>query len=183
MRRLSVEEQQLWDRLAQTVNPMHARPVLRPQPFSGAPRAAVEAPVVARPKGRVPETRPLVPPPKPPAPVIANTLDGAWDRRLGNGRAAPDYVIDLHGHTLDSAWRYLDHGLERALRQQARLVLLITGKPRSAERVGDDRRGIIRAKIADWLTSSRFARQIAAVRNAHPRHGGTGALYLVLRRH
>lgn len=116
------------------------------------------------------------------APVIANTLDGSWDRRLSSGQAAPDHVIDLHGHTLDSAWRYLDQGLDRAIRHQARLVLLITGKPRQVDRTAQDRRGIIRAKIGDWLAGSRFAGQIAAVRNAHPRHGGEGALYLVLRR-
>lgn len=133
-------------------------------------------------KGRVPLDRVLTSASKPPAPVIANTLDGSWDRRLGTGRAVPDQVIDLHGHTLDSAWSYLDHGLERAIRHHARTVLLITGKSRNAERVGNERRGIIRAKIGDWLAGSRFADRIAAVRNAHPRHGGDGALYVILRR-
>ena len=36
--------------------------------------------------------------------------------------------------------------------------------------------------IADWLAHSRHAPMIAAVRNAHPRDGGAGALYVVLRR-
>ena len=65
----------------------------------------------------------------------------------------------------------------------ARVVLLITGKPRpvaSADRA--ERRGAIRAKVLDWLAAGEHAADIAAVRTAHRRHGGTGALYLVLRR-
>ncbi|WP_367947133.1 Smr/MutS family protein [Sphingopyxis sp. BSNA05] len=43
-------------------------------------------------------------------------------------------------------------------------------------------RGAIRAAIADWLAASRHASHIATVRRAHPRHGGAGALYIILRR-
>ena len=34
----------------------------------------------------------------------------------------------------------------------------------------------------DWLAASRHAPRIAAVRPAQPRHGGAGAVYVVLRR-
>ena len=34
---------------------------------------------------------------------------------------------------------------------------------------------------ACWLAASRHARHISAVRNAHPRHGGAGALYIMLK--
>ena len=36
--------------------------------------------------------------------------------------------------------------------------------------------------VHDWLSVSRHAGRIAAVRNAHPRHGGGGSLYVILRR-
>jgi DNA-nicking Smr family endonuclease len=65
----------------------------------------------------------------------------------------------------------------------ARLVLLITGKPRPAEAADRGvRRGAIRAKVVDWLAAGPHAADIAAVRAAHRRHGGEGALYLVLKR-
>jgi DNA-nicking Smr family endonuclease len=112
------------------------------------------------------------------------TLDGGWDRRLSRGLVGPDRTIDLHGHTLASAHHALDHALDRAVQEGARLILLVTGRPPRAEDRGPDRprRGAIRASVGDWLTGSRHAGKIAAVRNAHPRHGGAGALYIVLRR-
>jgi DNA-nicking Smr family endonuclease len=65
------------------------------------------------------------------------------------------------------------------------VLLLITGKPPAGhgrQAVGPAVRGAIRAAVGDWLAASRHAGDIAAVRNAHPRHGGAGALYIVLRR-
>lgn len=105
-------------------------------------------------------------------------LDGHWDRRLAKGSVAPDMTIDLHGHNLSSAYAWLDQSLSLAIASGHRVILLITGKPRPRE----SGRGAIRAAVTDWLASSRHAGNIAAVRNAHPRHGGQGALYVVLRR-
>jgi DNA-nicking Smr family endonuclease len=135
--------------------------------------------------------RPLVnspvptPPPKGKASgtVPANTLDATWDRKLGRGLVSPDFTIDLHGHGLDAAWSRLEHGLHLAASQGARIVLVITGRPRPVDRgTGHGQRGVIRAKLLDWLASGSHAAKIAAVRAAHPRHGGAGAVYLVLRK-
>lgn len=121
---------------------------------------------------------------KPPRPVQARTLDGTWDRKLSGGIVQPDFTLDLHGHTLDSAHARLDHGITQALAQGARVLLLITGKPRPADDYATrgSRRGAIRAKVLDWLAAGSHASKIAAVRPAHPRHGGAGALYIVLKR-
>jgi DNA-nicking Smr family endonuclease len=122
--------------------------------------------------------RPAAPAParKPPG----ETLDGSWDRRLGRGLVSPDAMLDLHGHNLATAYDLLDRRLEQAIDSGARLLLLVTGKPPGPERPA--KRGAIRAAVGDWLHASRHSGRIAAVRNAHPRHGGTGALYIVLRR-
>ena len=107
------------------------------------------------------------------------TLDASWDRRLSRGLAEPDRILDLHGHNLATAYNLLDRRLEQAIGEGARLLLLITGKPRSD---ASGNRGAIRAAVGDWLATSRHAADIAAVRNANPRHGGAGAIYIVLRR-
>lgn len=96
----------------------------------------------------------------------------------------PDLTIDLHGCSLDQAHGRLDHGLARAIGQGARVVLLVTGKPPrpGTSRIDLPLRGIIRASVRDWLIATPYADRIAAVRGAHPRHGGGGALYIILRR-
>jgi DNA-nicking Smr family endonuclease len=110
------------------------------------------------------------------------TLDGGWDRRLLKGAVVPDDTIDLHGHTLASAHAMLDARLDQAVARGDRVLLLVTGKPPRPESERPHARGAIRAAVADWLAFSRHAGRIAAVRAAHPRHGGAGALYIILRR-
>ncbi len=175
----------LWQRVAETVRPLKGkRPVDLPLP-SGE-RVGV----------RGSAAKPRVPPPRSVSltPALSlkgegakpgETLDGGWDRRLRRGTVAPDVTIDLHGHTLLSAQAQLEAGLASAILRGARLILLVTGRaPReTGERVdGRPVRGAIRASVGDWLHMSRHAGHVAAVRNAHPRHGGAGALYIVLRR-
>ena len=170
-RRLSPDEQTLWNRVVASVSPLDTtapvEPVATPDepPPAPRPRAAVTRPAPAPARRAVP----------------GETLDASWDRKLAKGLAAPDRVIDLHGHNLDRAWERLDGALEDAVAAGDRLILLITGKPPT----GRDRpvaRGAIRAAIGDWLHASRHAASIAAVRAAHRRHGGAGALYISLRR-
>jgi DNA-nicking Smr family endonuclease len=89
-------------------------------------------------------------------------------------------MLDLHVHNLATSYDILDRRLEQAFDSGARMMLLVTGKPPGAG--GLAKRGAIRAAVGDWLRASRHSGRIAAVRNAHPRHGGSGALYIVLRR-
>lgn len=171
-RRLVPEERALWARVTATVRPLGARkPLEMPQlPDPPLPlQAARTAPA---------------PPQAQAARAPGDGLDGGWDRRLKRGLAMPDRTIDLHGHTLASAHVALDQGLDRAIADDVRLLLLITGRaPRGGGEAGaGPRRGVIRAAIGDWLATSRHAGRIAAIRNAHPRHGGAGALYVILRR-
>ncbi len=111
-----------------------------------------------------------------------NGLDGRWDKRIGKGVIIPDISIDLHGAGLQSAYDRLDGALEQAKAQKLRVILLVTGRQRNYDRASGEGRGGIRAVISDWLSASRHSDNIASVRNAHPRHGGAGALYIILRR-
>lgn len=179
-RRLSPDEAALWAKVMATVRPIAARPVRVAQPMP----APASPPAPARkPAGRVPPL-PAPPPPRAVTRPLAQhaTLDGGWDRRLGRGTVAPDATVDLHGHSLASAHGLLDSALDRAIARGDRVVLLVTGKPPRAESERPHARGAIRAAVHDWLHASRHADAIAAVRGAHPRHGGAGALYIVLRR-
>ena len=112
----------------------------------------------------------------------ANTLDGSWDKNLSRGLVSPESSIDLHGLTLSGAYDRLDRGLADAIARGDRVLLLVTGKPPRPTSERPHARGAIRAAVGDWIAASRHSSRIAAVRGAHPRHGGTGALYIVLRR-
>jgi DNA-nicking Smr family endonuclease len=126
------------------------------------------APVRARPAPPAPPVRPGV------------TLDGSWDRKLSRGQVVPDRTLDLHGQSLDGAWTAIDRALDRAIGDGVRVLLLVTGHaPKGQPPI---ERGKIRAAVHDWLAVSRHAAHIAAVRSAHPRHGGGGSLYVILRR-
>lgn len=170
---LSAEDAALWARVVASASPIAGR---RPMP-AAAP---------ALPRVKLIEQRPL-PPAEPPVRAVmrvsGNTLDANWDRRLERGAVRPDYVIDLHDHSLVHAHQKLDRGLAEAIAREARVVLLITGKSRPENpRLPPTSRGVIRASVDDWLAASRWSGAIAAIRKAHPRHGGEGALYLILRR-
>jgi DNA-nicking Smr family endonuclease len=162
VRKLSAEEGALWRQVVASVRPLDPVEALpaEPQPLPAA------QPSPARPAAPARQAAP------------GTTLDASWDRRLARGLVAPDASLDLHGHNLANAWDLLDRRLEQVIGVGARLLLLITGKPRAA----GSGRGAIRAAVGDWLAASRHAGDIAAVRAAHPRHGGAGALYIVLRR-
>jgi len=116
--------------------------------------------------------------------LTSEGLDGSWDRKLARGAIVPDMTIDLHGMNLEMAHARLIGGIAQSLAMGARVILLIAGKsrPHGAHDARGERRGAIRAKLLDWLAHSPHAGQIAAVRPASPRHGGAGAVYIVLRK-
>lgn len=172
MRKLSADEQALWAKVAETIEPLSRDPSDR----TTVTERKLKMPTLRR--APAPDRPTYVPPPT--RSHFDGTLDGGWDKRLSQGKVVPDRVIDLHGHRLDDAWHAIDSGLERAIASGDRLVLLVTGHPPKGE--PPVARGKIRAAIEGWLSASRHSGGIAAVRKAHQRHGGRGALYLVLKR-
>jgi len=194
-RKLSREEAQLWAQVARTVKPIDP-----PRARSGEPKAwplGHSGTVAAGDGGGEVRVRPITPPsaaaPLPPPrakleeernrQLTHHGLDASWDKKLARATLHPDFTLDLHGHSLDAAHARLDHGLAQASALGARLVLVITGLPGPTEAADrGQRRGAIRAKIMDWIELGPHASRIAAVRPAHRRHGGAGALYLVMKK-
>lgn len=180
-RRLDADEKALWGRVIATVQPLHrvkppAAEVQSPPPSNEInpaklpPRRAQAAPP------------PRVASPKPSGISPAHNLDGHWDRRINKGAIIPDISVDLHGTGLSGAYSRLDGALEQAIAQNMRVILLVTGKTRSHDRHSGQGRGAIASVVRDWLAASRHSSRISAVRAAHPRHGGAGALYIILKR-
>lgn len=180
-RRLSAEEQAIWARVARSARPFPGREPVEPDDVTQMVQAT-EPPPKKPVKRQVAEDRRMGKAQHGPTPT-RDTLDGSWDKRILKGDLRPDVSIDLHGETLASAHVRLNRGLDAAIRRGDRVILLVTGKPAAHNpRLPPTSRGVIRASITDWLAASSYADRIAAIRNAHPRHGGAGALYLVLRK-
>ncbi|MFV0645969.1 MAG: Smr/MutS family protein [Sphingomonadaceae bacterium] len=196
-RGLTQQEAEAWERLAATVTPLPGRKAARasiPAKDSIAGKSVGKS-VGASPSS--PPARPVKALPVSAAHAKAGTkagtrgtapdnfqggLDSHWDRRIKSGGLSPDFTLDLHGASLDAAHQRLDQGLMQAKAMGARIVLLVTGRPRpvaAADR--GNRRGAIRANILDWLAAGPHGSDIAAIRGAHRNHGGPGALYLILR--
>lgn len=169
MRRLTAHERALWSRVAASVRPLPGKAL--PE----LPATPIAAPAPAPPAAKVTMTADPRPAARPPLPSpVAATLDGGWDRKISRGRLTPDRVIDLHGFTLDDAHAMLMQAIHAD--DGARVILVVTGKGRA------DRPGRIRTELAHWLERPDMRGRVAALRGAHPRHGGSGAFYLILKR-
>jgi DNA-nicking Smr family endonuclease len=175
MRRLSAHERALWARVAASVKPLPGKRapempavVAQPAPAPAPPKAAPR-PITARPAAKAP---PL--PAKPKPHPLGAPLDGSWDRQISRGRLSPDRVIDLHGHTVVDAHASLSSAI--LANDGTRVILVVTGKGRP------DRPARIRAELMHWLERPDLRPHVASLRAAHPRHGGGGAFYIILRR-
>ena len=187
-RGLSAGEAALWAQVAQTVTPINPpRPGEGDHAKHGGGARAVVVTSIEQDHAPVPHHLRWSPSPKgedrKPQTLDRHGLDSSWERKLAKAAIAPDFTLDLHGYGLDAAHDRLDQGLTLALAQGARMVLVITGLARPVDAADrGSRRGAIRAKLLDWLAAGPHGSRIAAVRPAHPRHGGAGAVYVVLRR-
>jgi DNA-nicking Smr family endonuclease len=89
-----------------------------------------------------------------------------------------DYC-DLHGLSVDHAQICLKQFLSQALGRNYRTVLVVHGRGHNSP----DNLPVLKRHLQGWLSMKRFRRQVLAFASAQPYDGGTGALYLLLRRY
>ncbi len=196
---LSAEDHELWSRVAQTARPLRAdvaspgtaettEPTQLDRPASAPGDADAHRPprrrIVLRPEGRPspPVAWRMTLDADRPAPAKPGTpgLDRNTARRLAEGRLAPQARLDLHGMTVDAAHGALTRFIHESSALGRRCVLVVTGKGRGEE--GGRGAGVLRRETPRWLTVSPLAEQVVGVFEAHPRHGGGGALYVYIRK-
>ena len=174
-RRLTPAERDLWDQVAATVKPRRVRAAPEPHHTPPPPASALPKPVKRRTALKphpAPEPQAVLRPA--PSPFDVTGLDGKRAARLRKGELPIDARIDLHGHTQDTAHREVVDFILRQAALGARCVLIITGKGRLGA-------GVLRARLFDWIADPDLRPFIAGYATAHPRHGGSGAVYLFLR--
>ncbi len=99
-------------------------------------------------------------------------------RRLRTGGFKIQGTLDLHGLTRDRALHAVDPFIVQSRRDGKRCVLVITGKGLNSE----DQVPVLRNELAGWLSRGKLARYVLAFCPAQPADGGSGAVYVLLRR-
>jgi DNA-nicking Smr family endonuclease len=145
------------------------QPPAKPEPPSDAPVPAAES--LGRVRRDVAAAKPL----KELHSGAAIDLDKATAERFRRGQMPIEARLDLHGMTQDQAHRALDGFLTHHRKLGARCVLVITGK-------GGPDGGILRQAVPRWLNEGANRRHILAFSEAQAKHGGGGALYVLLKR-
>ncbi len=182
--KLSGEERALWDLVTRDAEPLKKPPSSVAPPAKTAPHPDKPPEAAAkRAVKRTASSSPAKPPPKPkpPAPSLGHgditDLDKRSAERLRRGRTPIEGTLDLHGYTQDQARRELAAYLADAQAAGKRCIVVVTGK-------GDIVRGggVLRAQVPHWLNDPENRARVLAFNYAQPRHGGMGALYVLLRK-
>jgi DNA-nicking Smr family endonuclease len=170
-RQPSPEELALWHSLMRDVRPLHTGPALAEPPpppppaveaTSRAPQPLRPAPALARTTQRLDPSRPV-------------DLDRRSWLRLRRGVYPIDARLDLHGLTQEQAHARLVSFLATAQVRGNRCVLVITGR-------GLRHGGTLREMTPRWLDEAPNRARVLAYAEAQLRHGGEGALYVLVRR-
>ncbi len=102
-------------------------------------------------------------------------LDAATVRKLRRGRFSVGAELDLHGMTAVGARAALDEFIAEAQREGVSCVRIIHGKGLRSGNQGP----VLKQQVDRWL---RRKDEILAFCSARPADGGTGAVYVLLRR-
>lgn len=186
-RNLTPAEQELWNEVKRRTTPLHPeqrKPVEEP-----APPKQISTPRVQKPKTKLPifevgqnaiakasvEKKPAQQP-------VA--MDQKAFGQLKRGKLKPESRIDLHGMTVARAHGVLTTFIQDSHARGLRLVLVITGKGKDKDDGGPipTPKGILRRQVPMWLAAPPLSAMILQTSEAHIRHGGSGALYVYLRR-
>lgn len=181
---LSEAERADWEAIARSIRPLRPQPLPPPAPLrvseAERPRPAPRSGPRPAPPVKPNASPPPVRRPPPPLPAIEPKIL----RALRRGQLDIDLKLDLHGETQASAHRHLERALASARARGGRVALIVTGKGSSAAPPDDlsRERGILRRMVPEWLALAPLSVWVLGVAQAGPAHGGTGALYVVLRR-
>lgn len=206
-RTLSGEESRLWAEIAKLVTPLRgrARPPAPPADAVPPPATATLAPSLtakaslkpgkapaktpsvrapkpakASPPVRVPSAAPYQAPPQTPRPPAG--LDRPARLALRRGSLPIEARIDLHGMYQAEAHAALTGFILRARAAGHAHVLVVTGKGGPDFHEAFAERGVLRRSVPHWLRGPDLRGIVLGFEEAARHHGGSGALYVRLRR-
>jgi DNA-nicking Smr family endonuclease len=175
LRLLSDEDIELWLSVTRSVSPRPGS-VVPAHTAAMLHRKKIDAPAPVEPVSPQPAA-----PAHPSLPTLAQ-LDRRLRQKLARGRTDVDAVIDLHGMRQQEAHAALHGFLQRSQREGAKVVLVVTGKGQGLDEAGFETFGVLRRSVPHWLRAPEWRGFVVGFEEASRGHGGTGALYVRLRR-
>jgi DNA-nicking Smr family endonuclease len=176
LRRLSDEEIALWTEVARSVARRRGAALPTPSKPVRAPRPPAPPPTATEPPADR-SAKPSTPPPLAP-------IERRLKRELSRGRAAIDAALDLHGLSQAEAHQALRGFLRHSQARGARLVIIVTGKGGAIDELSGwpNERGVLKRLTPQWLREPDLRSVVLGFEEAGRAHGGSGALYVRLRR-
>ena len=113
-----------------------------------------------------------------------HNVDASTAKKIKRNKFEIEAELDLHGYTVDKAYDAVRDFIFDSYNRGKRCVLIITGKGYKTE--DDDifsNKGVLREKVPEWLSSFDVRPLILSISNPPEKLGGSGALYVILRRH
>ena len=167
-------DDELWERVKQTVKPLQKkkfalRPNTKVNSSDNAEKPKMRSEVrTVRPYSEEPRVTIHLAPPK-------AAMDPALSRKIRKGRIRFEGRIDLHGMTQNQAHARLAGFVQSSFVQGKRTLLVITGKGPGGE-------GVLKGAVPRWLLEPEMRKLVGSFETAHQSHGGSGALYLRLKK-
>jgi DNA-nicking Smr family endonuclease len=166
---LSDDDRILWNKVARSTTPLKGTIPFAPDPDPVSPEPpAIPAAAFSD----------VAPPPPSKDHKVGRHLDRPTHDKLAKGKIEIEAKVDLHGLTQREAHGLLLSFLHRAHASGIRYVLVVTGK--GSTQKGD---GVLRRVVPEWLATPAFRSVVSSHDSAARQHGGSGALYIRLRRH
>jgi DNA-nicking Smr family endonuclease len=182
-KRISDEERRLWSKVVSEARPLKKRRPASPAGPTSPPlddKSEPTAPTKSRPVRRATPGQ-AKKPQAPAAPELRHGSASGMDRRQAErfkrGKMSIEGRLDLHGMTRAAAHGALRQFILGAEAADKRCVLVITGKGRASPQGG-----ILREEVPRWLNEPGLRDKVLSFDYAQQPDGGTGALYVLLKR-
>lgn len=165
-----IEDTELWLYVTKDVSPLHKK-VVEPNEAANF-KSTHPLPNLPKPPPTLPHEANIKAKPLLNTSQSSTEIDRSTKTKFERGQMSIEAILDLHGHTYESAQESLTSFLMQHSHAGTRHVLVITGKGK----------GILRAGFEMWVKQAPLNQIILSVAAAKGKHGGNGAFYVLLRR-
>ncbi|WP_420723217.1 Smr/MutS family protein [Hwanghaeella sp. LZ110] len=173
------DDKSLWEAVKASAKPVRRDTIFRDS-LGTLEKATPPAAKVSKTKRAAPFRAPstVLPPARPnPKPHFlshgcAPGVDRRTAERLHKGKMSIEGRLDLHGMSRDAAHQATLGFVTNARLSGKRCILIVTGKGK----------GILQSDLPHWLNLPPLRDQILSFSHARPQDGGSGAVYVLLKR-